>query len=493
MKSGLKYKLGYASGDIYGGAAFLVFSMLYMNFLILVEGISPVAASAIIFIGKIWDAVTDPIVGNISDRTRSRFGRRRIYFLIGIGPVFLSFIMLFYSFGIENMTAKIIYHCFAYMFFGTAFTIVMVPYNAILSDMTADYNERTDYTTARMLMSAGASLVAAVVPSMIIKTVGGPVNGPAQKTGYLVMALVLAAVFASCWVATFFGTFEKKDYSACTRMTIREWLSVFRNRSYRFFLGFFLSFQIAVDLMLALFIFYIDLVVLKYQSYELVMGTLLVLSLVFMVFQGMLARKWGKVFPLFIGMPVWILASVIFLFIDSSTPVFVLCLMAALVAVGSSAGNLSTWSTLIDIYDVDEIMTGTRREGIYSGFTTFIRKSASGVAVFVLGIGLKGLGFDQNQYNLLKASSVNFDPSIYAGAQLVQGIKWLFVIIPVVLLSLTLYFAARYKLNNRRFDTLHKGIALFKSKGSIDSLDAAEIADIELVTGIKKSELWTRC
>ena len=75
-----KSKLCYACGDIYGGASFLVFSMLYMNFLAIVEGIPIIAATVIIFIGRLWDAITDPIVGNISDKTKSKFGRRRFYF-----------------------------------------------------------------------------------------------------------------------------------------------------------------------------------------------------------------------------------------------------------------------------------------------------------------------------------------------------------------------------------------------------------------------------
>ena len=137
----LKRKLGYACGDIYGGGAFLIFSLLYMNFLVIVEGLPVFLASAIIFAGKLWDAITDPIVGSFSDKTRSKYGRRRVYFLIGVIPVFISFVTMWYSFGITGETALFIYHMFAYMFFGTAFTIVMVPYNAILPEMTSDYNE----------------------------------------------------------------------------------------------------------------------------------------------------------------------------------------------------------------------------------------------------------------------------------------------------------------------------------------------------------------
>jgi oligogalacturonide transporter len=491
-KGTLLQKLCYGAGDIYGGGAFLIFSMLYMNFLVLVEGLPVVATSVIVFIGKLWDAITDPWMGRISDKTRSRFGRRRLYFLIGIIPVFASFIMMFYSFGMQSTMAKIFYYTFAYMFFGTAFTIVMVPYNAILSDITSDYDDRTSFTTVRMLFSGAAALLAAIVPGILIKAVGGSVNGSAQKGGYLLMAAVMATVFGLCWLVTFLGTKEKENIPPPEKTGLRDWLSLFQNKPYRNYLGIFLSFQIGVDLVLALFIFYIDIVVLKYDSYELVMGVLLVFSLVFMAVMGMVAKRKGKAFPLYIGMPVWIITMLGFLFVKNDTPVVVLCLLAGLIAVGSASGNLSTWSMLTDVFDIDEIRTAKRREGAFSGLTTFLRKFASGVAVLLLGFGLRALGFDQTQYNLLKSTSAEFDPSAYAQSTLVSGIKWMFVLIPVVLLSACLFFAIRNKVNKRRFNAVLRGIEAFRTGGSLDALTQQEREDIAIVTGEPESKLWGR-
>ncbi len=502
MVNKLRTKLSYASGDIYGGGAFMIFSLLFMNFLVIVEGLPVVWATVIIFIGKLWDAVTDPIVGRISDKTRSRFGRRRVYFLIGILPVYLSFVMLFYSFGIQNETVKVIYYAIAYMFFGTAFTIVMVPYNAILSDMTTDYNERTSFTTMRMLFSGGASLLAAVIPSIIIKSFGGqtsPQNGPGphQIPGYLVMGLVFGAIFALAWLAAFLGTREKKDLPVPEKMTMKSWTSVFSNKAYRNFLGIFLSFQIAVDLVLALFIFYIDIVVLQYGNYELIMGCLLVSTIAFMAIMGAIAKRKGKVFPLYIGIPIWIASTIAFIWLDKSTPVLVLCALAALIAVGSAAGNLSTWAMLTDIFDIDEIRTGKRREGIYSGITTFLRKFASGVAVLLLGFGLQAMGFDQNAYAKSRAMIENFDPKnplnikaqdIVTGIE--TGIKWLFVLIPLILLTICLIFAIKNKINKRRFDAVLRGIDEFKERGNIDGLNEQELSDVLVAAGAEKDELW---
>lgn len=486
----LKRKLGYACGDIYGGGAFLIFSMLYMNFLVIVEGLPVFLASTIIFVGKLWDAITDPIVGNLSDKTRSKHGRRRVYFLAGIVPVLVSFVMMWYSFGITGETARFIYHLLAYMFFGTAFTIVMVPYNAILPEMTDDYNERTSYTTMRMAFSAGTSILAAVVPSIIIKSAGGDVNGPEQRQGYLAMAVVFGLLFALCWLLTFYGTFERKDIPQAEGFSIRNWFTVLQNKTYRIFLGIFITVQVAIDLLLALFVFYIDIVVLQYKNYEVVMGVLLVFQLLFMFLHNKIAQAKGKHYPLYIGIPVWILASVFFSFISHETPLFVLCILAVFIALGAAAGNLATWSMLSDIYDVDELMTGRRREGIYSGFTTFMRKFSSGIAVLLLGVGLSLSGFDQNEYNISRSAGALFDPLEYATSSVSSAIKWMFVIIPVVFLTAALLFALRYKLDCKRFNSVLDGVKKLKSGMSPAEFGDDEKADYELLTGKPVESLW---
>ncbi len=93
-RDGLLAKLAYGCGDIYGGGSFLIVGVLILVFLTDVEGLSGTLAGIIIFIGKAWDAITDPFMGILSDRTRSRHGRRRVYFLYGSIPVLISWIML---------------------------------------------------------------------------------------------------------------------------------------------------------------------------------------------------------------------------------------------------------------------------------------------------------------------------------------------------------------------------------------------------------------
>jgi len=340
------------------------------------------------------------------------------------------------------------------------------------------------------VFSGGASLVCAVVPSVVIKAMGGDTIGPDQRSGYLVMALILGAVFLVAWLLVFLGTYERDDVPPASSITRHDWASVFTNRAYRNFLGIFLGFQITVDLTLALFIFYMDVVLLRYDYYELVVGLLLVATVVFTPLMNMLAQRRGKAFPLFIGIPLWIAASIVFIGVGPGTPVYVLCVLAVVIAAGSASGNLATWSMLSDIYDIDELLTAQRREGVYSGVSTFLRKFASGVAVLLVGFGLQAVHFDQNEYAVLRAQSESLDPRAYADSMAVVGIKWMFIAIPLVLLSLCLAFALRNKINQRRFDAVLAGIGELKTSGSLDGLTAQQLDDVLVATGTTQDRLW---
>ena len=339
--------------------------MLYMNYLVLVEGLPVVATSVIVFIGKLWDAITDPWMGRISDKTRSRFGRRRLYFLIGIIPVFISFIMMFYSFGMSSTLAKIFYYTFAYMFFGTAFTIVMVPYNAILSDITSDYDERTSFTTVRMLCSGGAALLAAVVPGILIKAGRRRRERPRAEKRLPAYGGRYGGGFRP--LAGWLPSSALKRRKTCPRQNrfARGIGSLrFPNKAYRNYLGIFLSFQVGVDLVLApVHLLY------RHRRDEIRQlrarhgRAARVLAGVHGGDGHARQKKRQGVSAVHIGMPVWILTMLAFLFVKSDTPVIVLCILAGLIAVGSSSGNLSTWSMLTDVYDIDEIRTAKRREG----------------------------------------------------------------------------------------------------------------------------------
>jgi len=169
--------ISYGSGDFYGGGSFLLIGMLFLIFLTDIVGISPAAAALVFSIGKVWDALSDPLMGYISDKTRSRFGRRRVYLLIGIVPVFISFLLLWLPVNISMQTGAVIYYSFAYILFSTVFTMVMVPYAALNAEMTMDYRTRTRLTGARIVFSQLSALLAGTIPKIIIDSYTRPFRG----------------------------------------------------------------------------------------------------------------------------------------------------------------------------------------------------------------------------------------------------------------------------------------------------------------------------
>ena len=189
-KLSLWQKVGYGLGDIYGGGSGVVISFYYLVFLTDVVRINPALAGTVILISKVYDSITDPFEGLLADRTRTRLGRRRPYLLAGIPLVFLSFLALFYPIDLAQETQRFIFVVCSYLFFSTIVSIVMLNYNALQSELTLDYHERTSLSSIRIFFSTFASILAALLPLEIVKLF------PTVRQGYIVMGADLWCFFA---------------------------------------------------------------------------------------------------------------------------------------------------------------------------------------------------------------------------------------------------------------------------------------------------------
>lgn len=471
--NGILGKISYACGDIYGGGSFLIVGLLLLVYLTKVEGLSGVWAGAIIFIGKAWDAVTDPIMGILSDKTRSKHGRRRFYFLLGAVPVFISWVMLWYSFGISNEAAKIFYYVLAFMLFSTAFTVVMVPYNAILADMTNDYNKRSAFTAMRLSFSAGAAILCGIVPNMIIGSY------EVLKTGYLVMAIIFGIVFGLSWLAVFFGTWENTKSQSKASFTFKEWFSVFKNKSFRLYALTFIFSQMAIDITMAVAVFYLSVALQKDYLFTTAMGAILVVQLIFIIIFSRIAQRYSKKMPGIVSAAIWIVASILIFTFTPQTADWLIVPVCALIGVGAAGCNLVSWSILPDISDVDELMTGKRREGLYSGVSTFLRKLSGGVMV-----GLTGILLDVFRYSEEAVSAGHIEPLT------ITGIKILFCAVPVLFLIAMLLVLRKYRLGKNEFSVMHKVIAAYRQDGADVKLSSEEAAVCKRITGIEAKDLF---
>ncbi len=193
----------YGSGDTGFSLTLTIVSAYFAIFLTDVVRVDPAIAAAAIFIGRSSDYINDPLIGYISDRTRTRWGRRRPFLLFGSLPFALAFMLLWWRPPLQGDLGLAIYYAAAYVFFDIAATFVYMPYFALTPELTPDYDERTSLTATRMFFSIAGSLVAFTVPLMIVGSFR-----PENAGRVLLMAVAFGLASALPLLLVFFTTRE---------------------------------------------------------------------------------------------------------------------------------------------------------------------------------------------------------------------------------------------------------------------------------------------
>lgn len=467
----LRGKLGYGVADIYGGGAFLIISILFLVFMTDVVKMDPILAGTIPLIGKFWDAITDPIMGSIVDKTKSKYGAKRFYLLVGSFIAGVTFSMLWISFD-GGEIIQYIFYLAMFLLFSTGFTIVMVPYNALLPDMVSSYHLRGQYTGFRMIFSALSAILAGLLPNIIINFFDAP------KIGYLVMGIFFGLIFLISILLSFFNTWEHSNLNTekKEKKGIKYSLSVFKNRSFRLYLGIFLFGQGSMDFLMALIVYFLAVVLAQSDQYVFIMSGVLSSQLIAMVLYQFLLKKHAKTLPVYIGFPLQIVAALgMLIFAYQDAPILPIFIMSFLAGFGTAAGTVTSFAILTDMTDVDELITSNRRAGTYSGMATFSRKIANGMALGLVGLLLGIFGYDG-------------DLAIQS-ARTAEGIKWMFIFLPIIFIIMTMIFIMMYPLNEKAFHLLKQEIETRK-KGEQLTLEPKEILLIEKITGYPYDQLW---
>lgn len=190
-------KLAFGSGDTAISIVGTTIDAWFLYFLLTVAKVPPAYAAAAIFVAKTWDWINDPLMGVISDRTRSRWGRRRPWLLFGTVPFGLAFAMMWWIPPIADLRWLAAYYGLAYFLFDTGFTVIGVPFAALLPDVAVTYDERTSVSSYRMAFSIAAGLLAFTAPQIANLPFfrGGPVGWLAAAGLFAVLSM------ASMWVA----------------------------------------------------------------------------------------------------------------------------------------------------------------------------------------------------------------------------------------------------------------------------------------------------
>lgn len=380
--------LAYAAGSIGSGLFSTVPGLLLLFYLTDTLGVAASLAGLAILIPRIWDIVTDPLVGAWSDRTRSRWGRRRPFLLAGALLLPPGFIALF-SAPVGDPSLSFAWVLVAFVWATGAFTLFQIPYASMPAEMTADYHERTRVVAHRMAFLPIGILAGGALAPMLIKASGG---GPA---GYRVMAVTLAIIAAVAMSVAFFGTrsapqLPAPSESAGLREQIRVALS---HRPYRRLLLGFAVQNIGIGAVLA---------AVPYYCHYTLRGGEAAVTVLFVSLVG----------PAIVAMPLWmavsrrfgkrvgyILATVLFagcaLSLLSAAPgrLALVAAQVGVLGVGFAGLQVFPFAMLPDLVDDDAAVTHQRREGIFTGLWFVGEKGGLTLGAWLVSQVLATTGF----------------------------------------------------------------------------------------------------
>jgi Na+/melibiose symporter-like transporter len=174
--------LGFAIGSLGTGIYSITPSVLLLYFMTDTLGVSPSLAALAVALPKFWDVLTDPVMGVISDNTRTRWGRRRPYLLAGAISMSLSFVFLFSVPEFSTPTGSFAYVLVVYVVSATAYTIFAVPYISMPAEMSADPHERTVIMSYRMFFAMCGLLLGSVAAPLLVEWYGGGRQGYASMS-----------------------------------------------------------------------------------------------------------------------------------------------------------------------------------------------------------------------------------------------------------------------------------------------------------------------
>jgi GPH family glycoside/pentoside/hexuronide:cation symporter len=380
-------KLAFGVGDL-GPAIVAAINGFFLNaFLLDVAGLRPAVAGAIFLIVKIWDAVNDPIMGALTDRTRTRWGRRRPWLLFAAIPFGLFFFLQWIVPPLDDF-GKFWYYLVVALLLDAAYTAVNVPYAALTPELTHDYDERTSLSSYRFSFSILGGVLAAFLHTIIV---GAFAN---VFTGYAVSAAIWAFFLIVPNFITFAFTREShfKEERPQGPGFIEGLRVAFANRAFIYVTLIYMLSWLSIQFVQTNLILYVKYWIGAESQFGTLVLAVQVSSFLFLLLWARVSHRIGKQSTYYIGMTFWIGVEIALFFVQPGQ-VPLLFVLAVLAGAGVSIGYLIPWSMLPDVIELDELQTGQRREGVFYGFFVFLQKFGISLGLALSNFALEAAGY----------------------------------------------------------------------------------------------------
>ncbi len=424
----------YGSGDLGFSLTNTILSVYFALFLTDVVGVKPYIAAIAIFVGSTWDYVNDPIVGYISDRTHSRWGRRRPFLLFGAIPFAATFLLLWWKPPFVSPVALGIYYSLAFALYDTAATFVYMPYFALTPELSGDYDERTALTSTRMFFSILGSLIAFTLPLWVVDGFR-----PDHANRVLMMGVIFGFISALPLFLVFLNTRERPEFmNREPTLSVKESVkAAWQNRPFIFGLVMFLFNGVTMSIIQVILLYYVKYVVEREAQSDAIMATIFVVAMLTLPLWEWVSRRLNKRWAYISGVSFLAVILIILSLLTPETSFTFIMVLCVLAGIGVSAMHVLPWAILPDAIEYGEWKTGERQEGMYYSLITLAQKVASSIAVPAALLVLQATGYVPN--------SATQPASAVSGIRLVAGL------IPAFTISMGILFTWLYPLGRENF------------------------------------------
>lgn len=397
-------KLAYGAGELGPAMAGSTLIFFQLIFLTNVAGLNAGLAGSVLLIGKAWDAVTDPIIGWLSDKTDTRWGRRLPWMLASALPFAICFSLMWWVPGLasaDNQWGLFAYYVTVAIFFNTFYTTLALPHTSLTPELSHDYDERSRISGFRMAYSLGGSVGGLIAAQLIFLWMA-----EAQATSrYLALGCTISLIGLIAMIYCLTGVWKvaiQKDQerrrltqgSRSVMLPIKQQLAiVLSNRPFLIVCAIYLCSWMAIQFTASILPFYVeDWMRLGSNMFPLVALTVQGTALLIIPAWGWLSTKIGKRPVYFYGM-IFCLGAQAGLLLLQPTQTTLLFFLAFFAGFGISVCYLIPNAMLPDVIEYDEWRTHQRREGIYYGFFVFLQKMALAGSTFIIGQVLNWAGY----------------------------------------------------------------------------------------------------
>lgn len=473
-------KLSWGVGDCGAGYVDTMVSTFFLFFLTTVVGMDPALSGIALAASKFWDAVTDPLMGYISDHTISRHGRRNVYILFGAVPSGIMLFLMFHHVNFESPMVSFIYYLLIYCLHSTIWTIVNVPYNTINTEMTNDYATRVVMTGIRAPFSRWAAFAVSYIVPLVIY------NATSLAVGFRIVAGTSAVFYAVCWLLVYAGTWNRtleedeirriKSDRLTLKTVFGEFSSVFRNKHMLMHLAVTVSCYVSIYIYSSFLMYFVTLHLRPTSNLSLVTSAASLGCAIAAFFMGSIIGKVGNGSANVVCTLLWGVGITVATFIPVEAPWYLSFIPLFIAGIGMVCIMLVPYQLLPFSIDADYIICGKHREGAYTGMMNLLLKCLSAAVMAILGVVLGFVGY--------VSGSETQTPEAVNG--ILQIMRWL----PLISVLPGFFVSLRYKVNKPYHTKILSAIKKLENGVKPGDLPEDEARICEEFTGWKRHDLW---